>query len=100
MRNATRYDSAARASNASSKDMSLVLTRMASQTLTDPFELRVCVPPLGGTATRSWLEVGSVEDGCDAVEGESGEAADHGAVDADELQVRTEEQLESAGRLF
>ncbi len=36
----------------------------------------------------------------EGVEDESGEAADHRAVDADVLKVRSEEELEAAGRLF
>src|SRR5947199_9020344 len=42
----------------------------------------------------------SVQGDGDGVEGEAGEAADHGAVDADVLQVGTEQQLETPGGLL
>ena len=45
------------------------------------------------------IRKGSVEDVGDGVEGKAGEATDHRAVDADVLQVRAEQQLETARRL-
>ena len=53
--------------------------------------------PPGGSA--GGLTIGLTHQHGYGVEGQAGEAADDGAVDPDELQIRPEQQLQAPGRL-